>query len=122
MIKLVECLRRLPHLSHQEFLDYWHDVHGPLVVSLAKDLRMGRYVQCHGIVHPVHDAIRTSHRSLEPFDGVAEVWFASREAMEPTYSTAAMKEANRKLREDEARFLDWPRCVVFFTEERVMIP
>ena len=122
MIKLVECLRRLPHLSHQEFLDFWHDVHGPLVVSLAKDLRMGRYVQCHGITHPVHEAIRKSHNSLEPFDGVAEVWFTGREALEPSFSTPAMKEANRKLREDEARFLDWPRCVVFFTEERVMIP
>ncbi len=121
MIKLVECLRRLPHLSHEEFLDYWHTVHGPLVVSLATDLKMGRYVQCHTLTHPVHNLMRKNHGGDEPFDGVAEVWFESREAMEPTYSTPAMKAANKKLREDEAKFLDWKNCVVFFSEEHVMI-
>lgn len=123
MIKLVECLRRKPHLTHQEFLDYWLDVHGPLVRSLAKDLRMGRYVQCHTIDHPVHAFMqqRRGQAALDIFDGVAEVWFESREAMEPTYSTPAMKAANKQLRVDEEKFLEWKGCVTFFTEEHVVI-
>ncbi len=121
MIKLVECLRRIPHMSHEEFLDYWLNTHGPLVVSLAADLRMGRYVQSHALTHPVHDLMRKSHGSLEPFDGVAEVWYETREAMEATYSTPAMKAANKKLREDEARFMAAPKSVMFFSEEHVLI-
>ena len=58
MIKFTECVRRLPRLSHEEFLDYWLNTHGPLVKGLAADLKMGRYVQSHTIAHPIHDAIR----------------------------------------------------------------
>ena len=35
MIKLVFCLRRLPHLSREAFQRYWLDSHGPLVRKLA---------------------------------------------------------------------------------------
>jgi hypothetical protein len=38
MIKLVFCLRRLPHLSRGEFQCYWLDSHGPLVRDLAPAL------------------------------------------------------------------------------------
>ncbi|MGH7820684.1 MAG: EthD domain-containing protein [Candidatus Binatia bacterium] len=31
MVKLVFCLRRLPHLSRAEFQRYWRETHGPLV-------------------------------------------------------------------------------------------
>ena len=121
MIKLTECLRRAPHWSREEFLDYWYNHHGPLVKSVAKDLKMGRYVQTHIIDHPVNDFIRNRRGTAEPFDGVAEVWYESREAMEPSFSTPEMKAANAKLREDEERFLDLSQCVIFFSEEKVMI-
>ena len=121
MIKFTECLRRLPHLSHQEFLDYWLNTHGPLVKGLAVDLKMGRYVQSHTLVHPVHDAIRKSWGSGEPYDGITEVWYDCREAMERSFATPAMKVANRKLREDEIKFLDLAQGTAFFTEEHVII-
>ena len=47
MVKLVFCLRRLPHLSLAEFQEYWLQKHGPLVRSHAETLRIRRYVQTH---------------------------------------------------------------------------
>ena len=35
MLKLMFCLHRLPHLSVEEFQDYWYNQHGPLVRSVA---------------------------------------------------------------------------------------
>ena len=38
MIKLTFCLRRLPHLSREEFQRYWREQHAPLVAKHAKTL------------------------------------------------------------------------------------
>ncbi len=121
MIKFTECIRRSSNLSHEEFLDYWLHTHGPLVKSVSADLKMGRYVQSHTLAHPVHDAIRKNRGTGEPYDGIVEVWYDTREAMERSFVTPAMKAANEKLREDEKRFIDWAGSTGFFTEEHVII-
>ena len=38
MIKLTFCLRRLPHLSREEFQAYWRETHAPLVAERAEVL------------------------------------------------------------------------------------
>lgn len=48
MLKMSLAIRRRADLTHAEFLDYWRDVHAPLVVRLAPDIRLLRYVQLHG--------------------------------------------------------------------------
>ncbi len=121
MIKFTECIRRAPSLSHEEFLKYWLNVHGPLVKSLSADLKMGRYVQSHTLRHPIHDAIRKSRGTGEPYDGVVEVWYESREVLERSFVTPAMQAANEQLREDEKQFIDWAGSSAFFTEEHVVI-
>ena len=45
----------------------------------------------------------------------------SREAMERSFVTPAMKAANEKLREDEEHFIDWAASSGFFAEEHVII-
>ena len=47
MIKLTFCLRRLPHLSREQFQTYWREQHAPLVAKHAKTLGVLRYVQLH---------------------------------------------------------------------------
>lgn len=47
MVKMVYCLRRLSHLSREEFQRYWREKHGPLVQKHAATLRIRRYVQVH---------------------------------------------------------------------------
>ena len=42
MIKLVFCLRRLPHLSRKEFQRRWREEHGLLVQQHAADLDKAR--------------------------------------------------------------------------------
>ena len=116
MIKLVFCCHRNPAMTRQEFQDYWLDSHGPLVRSLRRELpQMLRYVQSHTIADDYNAGIRAGRGTGEEYDGVTEVWFADLESMGSTSEEAT--EAGRKLLEDESRFLDFPRCSVFLTEE-----
>jgi uncharacterized protein (TIGR02118 family) len=121
MIKFVFCLRRLPHLSRTEFLEYWHDQHGPLAVSLTKALGLHKYIQLHTISTPFDSALRDSRGGPEPFDGIVEAWWESSEAIQRALDDPQAQAAWAALMEDEKRFIDLPNSPLWFAEEHVMV-
>lgn len=121
MIKLVYCLRRLSHLSREEFQRYWRETHAPLVRRHADTLRIRRYVQTHTLDHPLNDALQRSRSAGEPYDGVAELWWASAEEMAEAAATPEGRRAGRELLEDEARFIDFARSAIWVAEERPVV-
>jgi uncharacterized protein (TIGR02118 family) len=120
MIKLVFCLKRRPELSREEFQRYWHETHAPLVRKNAAALGVRRYVQLHTVDHPMNAAIRGSRQAPEEYDGVAELWFESLDAMAANRSAEAT-EAGRALLEDERKFIDLANSPLWFAEERPVI-
>jgi uncharacterized protein (TIGR02118 family) len=122
MTKLVFCLRRLPHLSRAEFQRYWIERHAPLVRSHAVTLRIRRYVQTHTLDHPLNAALAASRGGLEEYDGVAELWWDSPEALAAATATPEGRAAGDALLEDERRFIDLARSPLFVVEERPVIP
>ena len=118
MIKLTFCLVRLPHLSREEFQDYWFNKHGPLVASVKDVLRIRRYVQMHSLPPQVSEGIRVTRGGPEGYDGVAELWWDSFEDM-ATGPEAA--EAGRLLLEDERKFIDLPKSPLWWGQEREII-
>ncbi len=120
MIHLVFCLRRLPHLSRDEFQRYWREQHGPLVRAQAQALGIRRYVQAHTVEHPIAEATAAVRGTPEGYDGVAELWFDGDE-MITRMQTAEAAEAGRLLLEDEQRFIDLDRSPIFFTEDDVVV-
>ena len=90
MIKLTFCLRRLPHLSREEFQRYWRDA--------------------------LNGAMQGSRGGPEAYDGVAELWFESEEAMAANTSKAAAN-AGAELLEDEKKFIDLANSPLCFGRE-----
>jgi uncharacterized protein (TIGR02118 family) len=117
MVKLVFCLRRLPHLSREDFQRYWRETHGPLVRRHAATLRIRRYVQVHTLADPLQDVLRASRGGPEPYDGVAELWWDDRDALEAATREPAGQAAALELLEDERRFIDLARSPLFVAEE-----
>ena len=121
MIKLVFPLRRLPSLSREEFQRYWFDVHGPLVRAQAATLGIRRYVQVHTLPDAVNAAVRASRGAPEAYDGVAELWYDSLEAIGAAVATDAGRAASQLLLEDERNFIDHSASPIWFAEERPVI-
>lgn len=121
MIKLSFSVRRLDSVPEEEFHRYWRDEHGPLVRSVKDDIGVARYVQSHTINTPINEVIRQSRGALEPFDGVAELWWDSLESFIAGSSSEAGRKAAALLLEDEKRFIDLARSSLFVTEESVII-
>jgi hypothetical protein len=116
MVKLVFCCRRKPEMSLEEFHARWLKVHGPLVRRLREQLpMMRRYVQSHLIPGEASDALQSSRKAADPYDGITEVWFDDLEGLGA--SDEAAIDASIQLLKDEAVFLDLPRCAVFVTQE-----
>lgn len=121
MIKLVFCLRRLPHLSLEEFQRYWLETHGPLVRSHAATLRIKRYVQVHTLDSPVNETLRASRDAAEPYDGVAELWWDGPEDLAAATATPGGQQAAQELLEDERKFIDLARSAIWVAEEHPIV-
>jgi uncharacterized protein (TIGR02118 family) len=95
MIKRVTVVHARPGMNRAEVLQYWKDIHGPLIAKVAG---VKRYVQNH-----CTESARS--RTEPPFLGVGEVWFDSREEADRTVATPEWRAAMA----DAATFMDMDR-------------
>jgi hypothetical protein len=123
VIKVIFCLRRLPQLSPTAFSTYWREVHGPLVQSLAADLRIQRYVQNHTLTDDrLLPLIQARSAVTTPYDGVAELWWRSVDDILAVGQTDAGLAASGALLADERTFIDLPNSPLFFAQEHAVVP
>jgi uncharacterized protein (TIGR02118 family) len=121
MIKLTFCLTRLPQLSREAFQDYWFNTHGPLVASVAEVLMIRRYVQLHSFSAEANAAIRAARQAPAEYDGVAELWFDSLEAIAANGARPEAQAAGALLLEDERRFIDLEKSPLWWGEEKPIV-
>ena len=122
MLKIIICMKRRPEMSREEFQAYWRDVHSKVVREVAGPMGLRRNVHNHTISTPLDERIRQGRGApQDDFDGVAESWFDSVEALVAATSTAEGRRAAQRLAEDEARFIDFSRSRIFFVNEDVVI-
>ena len=100
MTKVVVLLYRRPDLTREAFRVYWRDVHGPLGAAMPG---IRRYVQ--------------NRPAMEnaPFDGMAEMWFDSTEAMQIAFTSPEAAKAAA----DVPNFLD--RTEIVLVEEVAVV-
>ena len=110
MIKVVGLLTRKAELSHQEFVQHWLEIHGPLAHAVPG---VRRYVQSHIIGTRTRPDIPETEVEI---DGIAELWYDDQEALARTAATPEMK----RLTDDGALFID--RIKSYVIEERQIIP
>ena len=121
MIKLVFVMRRRDELSPEEFRRYWLEEHGPLARRLLESLGARRYVQTHTLDGDLNAALAASRGTAEAYDGLAEIWWDTLDALLAAVASEGGQRANETLAEDEARFIDFERSSIFVTEENTII-
>ncbi len=120
MIKLVYVVQARDDVAPEEFHRYWLEEHGPLVASVAEDIRARKYVQSHTLDTPLNQALVES-RGLAPIhQGITEVWWDSIDDLQAALTTDEGAQAGARLLEDEAKFIDFSKSTIFLTEEHVI--
>jgi uncharacterized protein (TIGR02118 family) len=105
MIKVVVLLRRPADWSRERFHRWWLDEHVAYGKKLP-DLRKYRVCLVTG---------STSHEGREPWDGIAELWFDDRAALERAWSSEVGRIARAHSRDSHRDRL------VLITEEHELI-
>jgi uncharacterized protein (TIGR02118 family) len=109
MIKTIGLLARKPDWTHAQFMKHWIEIHAPLAHAVPG---LRRYVQN----HILDERTRSDIAALElEIDGVAELWFDDRAALEAAARTPEMK----ALHADGAKFIGRIRSYV--VEEKTII-
>jgi uncharacterized protein (TIGR02118 family) len=121
MIKLVFVIRRREDLSPEKFHRYWLREHGPLARRLLEPLGARRYVQTHTLDTDLNGALAAARDTAEAYDGLAEVWWDSLDALVAVFSSEQGMRANETLTKDEAKFIDFGRSSIFITEEHPIL-
>jgi len=121
MVKLTFCVRRAPHLSREQFQKYWIETHAALVRERAAAIGVVRYVQLHTGYDEVNAALQASRGGPDPYDGVAEIWFESIEAIGTGPPNEAAGQAAAELLEDERCFIDLAHSPLWMADEHTII-
>ena len=122
MVKLMFCMRRLPHFTRDEFQRYWRDEHPKAALPNALSaLGIRRYVQVFALSEEVNAELRDIRDGEEEFDGVAEIWLDGPEDYQQRWTSGTGLEAFRSFLDDEANFVDWSRSVFFLGEESTVV-
>jgi hypothetical protein len=75
MLKITYNMRRLPHLSREEFQTYYRKTHTRVLSpSDVERLGMRRYVQLHALSEEECARLDNGRGGEESFDAVAEIW------------------------------------------------
>ena len=120
MIKLVYCITRRGDVDLEEFYRYWLNDHGPLVKSVAEAIGALKYVQSHTTLPELNNIFQDSRGLAAPYDGITEVWWQNKDALEAGMSSAEGQAAHAALKEDEAKFIDFSQSRVFMSEEHLI--
>ena len=122
MIKLITLVKRKKTLSYQEFDNYWRNHHAILVNSQKEALGILHYVQS----VPLQDkkpgnAMRNSRGApFFDYDGMAEIWWQSKEKMLNTRTSPEAKKAIQLLLDDENQFVDHSQSLIWYATERTI--
>jgi len=122
MLKIILCIKRKPGMTREQFHSYWKGEHKDVVKQVAGSLGMRRNVHNRTLSTDLDNRIRQGRGALpDDYDGVAESWFDSLEALISATSTEEGRKAAKLLAEDEERFIDFSQSKIFFVEEEVVI-
>lgn len=122
MLKITYCMRRLPHLSREEFQTYYRRNHTRVLSAEdAGKLQMRRYVQLHAHPEEACKALDMERGGEPSFDAIAEIWLDDLDAWEKNWNREEGHAVLRKLMEDEQKFIDWSRSVMTCSRELVFI-
>ena len=102
MVKVILLLHRRADLSHDEFRQYWHALHRPLVERLPGLRRL-----------VLNDVLPSPGGIPSACDGIAEDWFDSVESMQAAFASPEAQAVTA----DVVNFLDLSRFQMLMVTE-----
>ena len=108
-VHLAISARRLPHLSHDDYMDHWFHKHSDKARSADQVVQGLFYRQFHNDPARAAGIARRAGIGLADFDGMSEAYFTDGETLSRVYNAPGVWEAALT---DELRFVDHGRSIL----------
>jgi hypothetical protein len=116
MIKLVSLIAKKPGITREQFIDHYEKNHSPMSIRLMPQI--AKYVRNYPTVTENLHYAGMKHVPTVPYDCITEHWFKDRAAYDDMMNQFRTNpEKYRAFEEDEERFLDKTKMVMFLVEE-----
>jgi len=116
MIKFIQCVRRKPGLSKQEFREQWAG-YSEKVKAIANASKGKRCVLSTALVVDQNMDIMQSRGTKAPYDGMVEIWWDRGGDVIAFLESSSDGELLEDLRRAQEAFMDLPNCTFFFASE-----
>ena len=120
MITFVQCVRRRPEVTPAEFQRHW-ERYGEQIRALAAASNAVRSSLSRLLAVEENLALMASRGTAEPFDGLAQISWASGSAAMADVERAFAGPAIAAMQQHQAEFMDLKRCSFFFTFQDVTL-
>lgn len=108
MVKWVSLIYRPPGTNRKEVIDYWMNVHAPLVKSILPEMQ--KYV--------INIVAKEDADDLSQYDGVVELHFADMASLQRSLASEGWLSDRRKA--SSVKVIDYSRTRSFVVEENVI--
>ncbi len=116
MIKFVQCVRRRPGLSKEEFQEHWaaysRQVKAIAAASNATRSMLSRSLQVERNIEIIQD-----RGTKAPYDGMVEIWWQNGNEIAAYIDSGTGDDDIDALRRMQEAFMDLPNCTFFFAAE-----
>ncbi len=113
MIRLIQCVRRKPELSVDEFRRHWQN-YQQAYKELAVATEARRFAVSFGLKIPYNASIQEMRGTLEPFDAILEVWWDSGAQLDGIEERPDIGQRIDDTRRMQAEFMDLEASSIFF--------
>jgi len=116
MIKFVQCVRRKPGMSKQDFGEHWAEYCNQ-IRAIADASSGQRCVFSRSLTVEQNLEIIQERGTKAPYDGMAEVWWERGNDIVAFLDSGSGDKLIDDLRRAQEAFMDLPNCTFFFASE-----
>lgn len=117
MIRYINCFRKLPELSNDDFRDYWQGAEFAELIRQVAQLTSASHYESNLTLKVDMGRHLIEERGLaEPYDGIIEYSWENARHLPAVYATEEAQALARRMQSFQSQFIDLENSTAFFTE------
>ena len=119
MIRYINCLRKLPDISADDFRDYWQGAEfDQLLKKVAALTGARRYNKNLTLQVSMGQQLISDRGLAQPYDGIVEYYWDNANHLAGVYETEEAAALTQQVQRYQGQFIDLANSTAFFTEHQ----
>ena len=118
MIRYINCFRKKPDVSAEEFREYWNGAeYNELIAKIAAFYQAVHYAKNLTLKVEMGQKLLSDRGLSEPYDGIIEYYWDNAHQLSTLYESPEAQALGAQMEKYQNDFIDLSRSTAFFTED-----